>query len=80
MIRKIKEPWRVNLPMVSTDSKIKELSTIQSSSQKMSQYHGRIEVTIGVIKSTLYVLTVVQMSSSKVTIKADVKGIQIIFV
>ena len=37
-------------------------------------------MTTGVIKSTLYALTVVQMSSSKVTVKADVKGIQIIFV
>ena len=34
MIRKIKEPRRINLSVVSTDSKIKELSTIQSSLQK----------------------------------------------
>ena len=31
MVRKIKELWRANLSMVSVDSKIKELSTIQFS-------------------------------------------------
>ena len=37
-------------------------------------------MTTGVIRSTLYALTVVQMSSSEVMVKADVQGIQIIFV